>query len=173
MSENINELFSELYDKYIAKIYRYIFLKVVSKEIAEDLASEVFLRAFKSMKKPGFKLEHPQAFFYQIARNVVADHYRSKKIKTVPLETAEFTIADDKDSTFEKSNISLEMDKIKKALVFLNGDYQDLIILRYIDELANGEIAEITGKSEEAVRVGVFRALQSLKEKLGDYYGIT
>ncbi|MBI4138349.1 MAG: RNA polymerase sigma factor [Candidatus Wildermuthbacteria bacterium] len=166
MSEDIIQFFGDLYDKFVAKIYRYIFLKVSNRETAEDLVSEAFLRAFKTMKKPGFRAQNPQAFLYQVARNVIADHYRAKNPKTVPLEAAEFQFADDKDSPLQSAEIGLEMAKLQEALALLNGDYQDLIILRYIDEFSNAEISEITGRSEEAVRVGIHRALQALREKL-------
>jgi len=62
--------------------------------------------------------------------------------------------------------LSLEMDRIQKALATMQDDYQNLIIWRYLDELSMAEIAQITGKTEENVRVGIHRALQALKGKI-------
>ena len=62
--------------------------------------------------------------------------------------------------------ISLEIERIRGVLKELNNDYQDLIIWKYLDELSYPEIAQITGKTEDTVRVGVHRAMQALKAKL-------
>ena len=163
--EELRENFSKIYDQYVTKIYRFIYLKVSSQEAAEDLSSEVFVRTWETYRSESTKIENIQAYLYQIARNVVADHYRARKIRTVSVEeTAE--IVDPADSLQGQAVLNLEMDRIQKALATIQGDYQDLIIWRYLDELSVPEIAQITGKTEENVRVGIHRALQALKGKV-------
>lgn len=159
--------FEKIYDQYNARIFRFIYLKVSSQEIAEDLASEVFMKAWSSFAKAteDEKVENIQAYIYQIARNVIADHYRAKNVQAVPLgETAE--MIESEDSPEKKAIVSLEMERIKEALKGIHDDYQDLIIFRYVDELSYAEIAGITGKTEDSIRVGVHRALQALKQRL-------
>lgn len=163
---DINAYFSQIYEQHVEKIYRFISLKVSSVETAEDLSSEVFLRLLKHIQGQSSEIEHPQAFLYQIARSVVADHYRQAKIRTISIEKTTIEIEDMGDATQESAEISLEMERIKRALVELNDDYQNYVIWRYIDELSVPEIAQITGKTEENVRVGIHRALQALKEKV-------
>ena len=60
------------------------------------------------------------------------------------------------------------MEQIRVALLTLKDDYQNYVIWRYLDELSVPEIAQITGKSEPSVRVGVHRALRALKGQLAD-----
>lgn len=159
------EKFSNIYDQHAPKIYRFIFLKVSSKETAEDLSAEVFSRTWNVyMKKE--EIKNIQAYLYQIARNVVADHYREKgKYKAVSIESG-LDIPEQGSTLEQQAGISLEMERVAKALKSLSGDYQDFIIWRYLDELSVDEIAQIIGKSKESVRVGVHRALQVLKTKL-------
>lgn len=164
--EEINEYFSQVYDQYVKKIYRLIYLKVSLVETAEDLSSEVFLRLYKHMQKNSPSIENPQAFIYKIARNVIADHYRGQKISVVSIEKTTIEIEDIRERTREQGEISLEMDRIREAISQLQDDHQDLVIWRYIDELTVPEIAQITGKTEENVRVGVHRAMQALKGKI-------
>jgi len=161
---DIKQSFTLIYDEHIAKIYRFVYLKVDSRETAEDLCSEVFTRVWKGFSDIEQKrIENPQAFIYQIARNVIADHYRSKsKIKIVDIEE----IVEDSDSIEEEVIISLEMDQIRKTLLKLNEDYQNYVIWRYLDELSTVEIAQIMGKSQQSVRVGIHRALQALKKEM-------
>ena len=163
--EEIRDNFSKIYDQYVTKIYRFIYLKVSSQEVAEDLSSEVFMRTWETYRSESAKIENIQAYLYQIARNIVADHYRTRKIKIVSVEET-VEIIDEADTLQDQALVSMEMDRVQKALATIQDDYQNLIIWRYLDELSVPEIAQITGKTEENVRVGIHRALQALKGKV-------
>ena len=168
--ENPRNKFSEIYDKYIDKIYRFVFLKVNSEEIAQDLTSETFVRGWEAFKKSTSpkerKIDNPGAFLYQIARNLVVDYYREKgRTQNISIETT--PISDPRSSAFEdKIILESEVGQIKIALANLKDEYQNVIIWRYLDGLSVKEIAKIMDKTEENTRVLLHRALQSLKEKL-------
>jgi RNA polymerase sigma-70 factor (ECF subfamily) len=155
--------FSKIYDEHIGRIYRFVYLKVSSRDTAEDLSSEVFLRFWKKFSNE--TVDNERAFLYGIARNVVADHYRKRHTSSVSLEEATPELVQDPHFV-EAAALSSDMDQVRKALVGLNDDYQNLIIWRYLDELSISEIAQIEGKSEESVRVGLHRALHQLRGKL-------
>jgi RNA polymerase sigma-70 factor, ECF subfamily len=163
--EEIRQNFSKVYDTYVAKIYRFVYLKVSSQEIAEDLSSEVFVRVWEIYRRE-VQIENIQAYIYQIARNTVADYYRGKKVQIVANEETIQGIADITMDIDQQAQVQLEMERIRKALQALNQDYQDLVIWRYIEELSVPEIAQITGKTEDNVRVGIHRALQALKAQM-------
>src|SRR3990167_15144 len=82
--------FGEIYNLYFKKIYRFVFYRVGHKEVAEDLAEEVFLKAFGKLASVN-ENQAFEAWLYQIARNLIYDYYRQKKI-TVPLEEVENTL---------------------------------------------------------------------------------
>jgi len=164
LMRNSRKIFSQIYDRYIDKIYRFIFLKVNSQEIAQDLTSETFLRGWKSFKN-GNKIENPQAFLYKIARNLVTDHYREKgKAKIISAEYVKIT--DPRTNLEEKALLNSDLNNIKTALTNLKEDYQNVIIWRYLDDLPIPEIAKIMDKSETATRVQLHRALKALKNEL-------
>jgi RNA polymerase sigma-70 factor (ECF subfamily) len=153
--------FSKIYDKYIDKIYRFIFLKVSSQEIAQDLCSETFLRGWQAFQDKD-DIENIQAFLYQIARNLVVDHYREKgRAEFVPVEVV--PIVDPEGNLEEKAILRSDIDNIRTALVSLKEEYQNMIIWYYLDDLPISEIAKISEKSEGAVRVQLHRALESLR----------
>ncbi len=163
---DLKSQFSDIYDKYVDKIYRFVFLKVNSQEVCQDITSETFTRCWRKINDSKGKIDNTQAFLYQIARNLVIDHYREKgKIKIVSVENT--PIIDNRTSLKEKTENDSDMEMIKAGLCNLNEDYQDLIILHYIEDLSVEEIAKINGKSEGAVRVTLSRALKSLKQELG------
>ncbi len=164
---NLRKTYSDIYDKYVKKIYRFIFLKVKSSEIAEDLCSEVFMRGWQSFKAPDNKIENIQAFLYQIARNLLADHYRqAAKAQLVSAEYA--VVSDPAQDIEEKSFVLSDLDQVKAALANVKEDYREIIVWYYLDELKVPEIADMLQKSEPAVRVLIHRALQALKNELGE-----
>lgn len=162
---NIRKAYSDIYDKYINKIYRFVFLKVKSAEIAEDLTSEVFMRGWESFKEKENKIENIQAFLYQIARNLLADHYR--QAAKVQLVSVEYTSISDPGQDLEaKSLIQSDMEQVKAALPKLKEEYREVLIWYYLDELKVPEIAKILNKSEPTCRVLIHRALNALKNEL-------
>lgn len=168
---NLRKVFSKLFDQYIDKIYRFIFLKVSSPEIAEDLCSETFLRGWKAFRnqnsnlKNQKKIDNPPAFLYQIARNLVIDHYREKG--KAQIVSAEHTrIIDPRIDLEERAYLNSDFEQVRTALVNIKENYQDVIIYRYLDGLSVPEIAKILNKSEEAIRVMLHRALKALKNEV-------
>jgi len=163
---NLRKVFSKIYDQYIDKIYRFIFLKVNSQEVAQDLCSETFLRTWKRFSRgEGNPIENPQAFLYQTARNLVIDHYREKgKAQVI---SAELTpIIDPRQNLEEKAMLMSDINIIRTALAEIKEDYQNVIIWHYLDDLPISEVAKLLGRTEEATRVLLHRALKALKNEL-------
>lgn len=158
--------FSRIYDKYIEKIYRFIFLKVNSKETAEDLTSETFLRAWEIFKNGNPEIENISAFLYQIARNLVIDFYREKNKTSVFSADLGYPIIDPRQNLEEKIKLNSDLELIRKAISELNEDYQNAIIWYYIDDLSIKEVANLLGKTENATRVLISRAMKALRTKL-------
>ncbi|KPJ55343.1 hypothetical protein AMJ47_00525 [Parcubacteria bacterium DG_72] len=161
------QIFSQIYDNCIDKIYRFIFFKVNSQEIAEDLCSETFLKGWQVFKENSKEIENPQAFLFQIARNLVIDYYREKdRARTVPTDIVPITDPDE--DLQEKAFINSEIEMLKTAIKDIKEDYQEVIIWHYVDDYSVPEIAQMIDKSEGAVRVMLHRALKSLKNKINN-----
>jgi RNA polymerase sigma-70 factor (ECF subfamily) len=157
------ECFGHLYDHYLPQLHRYVFLKVGSKQEAEDLTHEVFLSAWQSL--PGYKSKgFPfSSWLYHIARNKVIDHYRTKKVQiSIDLvDESFFKLA----STLEKDlDIAMHWAKAQVAIKKLKEEQQDVIIMRFVEDLSHKEIADAIGKSEGAVRLIQHRALENLRD---------
>jgi RNA polymerase sigma-70 factor (ECF subfamily) len=168
---NSRKKFSKIYDQYVEKIYRFVFLKVSSEEIAQDLTSETFLKCWEAYKKtqnPKPKtqnIKNPQAFLYQIARNLIIDHYREKgKYQVVSAEIS--PIIDPRTDLEEKMILNSDFEMVRNHLSSLKDDYQNAIVWYYLDDLPICEVAKLLDKSEEATRVLIHRALKSLREKI-------
>lgn len=166
------EAFSEIYDFYIIRIFRFIYLKTSSKETAEDLASEVFLKYWKRIKE-GMEDESlgevisndkTKAFLYKIARNLIIDFYRKKEVPTVEIDNdIKDKIRDQKQDILAYVSAKQEVEETMRVLSKLKDEYREIIILRHVEELSFAEIAEIIGKSSGSVRVQLHRATKALK----------
>jgi len=162
--KNPRKIFSQIYDRYIDKIYRFIFFKVNSQEIAQDLTSETFLKSWESFKN-GNKIENIQAFLYKTARNLVIDFYREKgKVQIVSAENP--LIPDPNQNLEEKAKLSSDLDQIRQALTNLKEDYQNVIIWHYLDDLPISEVSQMLDRTEEATRVLLHRALNALRNEI-------
>ena len=162
--DKLKKAFAKIYDQYIDKIYRFIFLKVSSQEVAQDLTSETFLRIWEAYRNQK-EIENPQAFLYQIARNLVTDHYRDKgRAQFVSVETT--PIEDPKQDIGKLAVLSSDIEVVRQSLAGLKEDYQNVIIWHYLDDLPIPKVAEMLDRSEDATRVLLHRALESLRGKL-------
>ncbi len=160
---DIRKEFSKIYDQNINRIYRFNFLKVSSKEIAQDLTSEAFTRAWSSFAKATedkTKVLNWTAFLYQIARNLVIDHYREKG--QFQIVSAAY-VADPAINLEEKAILSSDAQQIKEAIKDLGQEQQEVVLMRHVEGLSFKEIGEILGKPEGTVRVISHRAIESLK----------
>jgi RNA polymerase sigma-70 factor, ECF subfamily len=159
------EAFAELYDMYSKQIYRYIYFKVPTKERAEDLSGDVFLKSWEYMNKHNNTVKNFQAFIYQIARNLIADFY--KKNKELPLEYAENSSAIE-DHSFQKRIEDISdwqvLEGALRKLGQINEKWQEVLVLRYVEDLTTKEIAKVMNESHSNVRVLLHRALDRLKE---------
>lgn len=171
--------FLKFYDENVASLYRYIYFRIGSKESAQDLTSECFFRYLRTSlpapacadRQAGSPIKNPKAFLYQIARNLVVDFYRQSAKK--PLSLEEITsrgagVSDLGIDLQEEVQRTNDIELAKEALGKLKEDYQEIIILRYIDELEITEIAQILDRKRGAVRTLLSRALKALREELSE-----
>ena len=158
------EAFGILYDAYVVDIYRFVFFKVSNQEEAEDLTSEVFLRFWQYLSTQGKKVDNARALLYRIARNAVIDFYRKSGRNSVALDETHADTIEDTSVDLEKDiEIRDEVSRLREIIGKLGASDQELITLRYIEDLSVAEIADVLEKSAGAVRVALHRAIKALK----------
>jgi len=162
--------FGEIYDELVKPVYRYVFYRVED-AIAEDITEETFLRVWQNLKKYK-KGKHPfSSWVFKIAHNLVVDYYRKNK----STEEISDHIADPHEDRNPENQTAIKLTnvRLRKVIRRLPDNYQEVIILKYINELDNKEVAASIGKSEGAVRTLQFRALEQLRNLMeqdrGDY----
>ena len=167
---NPKQKFSKIYNQNIEKIYRFIFLKVNSQERAEDLTSKTFLKGWEAFKNSGNSsqktIDNPRAFLYKIARNLVIDYYREKGRTQIISTEYVPQIPDPRTDLEERAKLNSDLGIVKQSLQNLKGEYQEVIIWRYVDDLSISEIAKVLDKPKGTIRVTLHRALKALKDEV-------
>ena len=158
------EAFGCLYERYLESIYRYIRTRVADDRTAEDLTETVFLRSFESLSRYQEKGLRFSAFLYQIARNLLVDHYRQKE-EELPIESAD-QVSVSPSRVDDLIVIQDQVDRLRVGLDALPEEYREIIRLRVLLELSTTECAEWIGRSEGAVRVLLHRAMKALKRQV-------
>lgn len=158
------EAFGELYARYLDPIYRYIRTRVDKTADAEDLCEAVFLSTFEALDRYQERGHPFSAYLYQVARNRLADHYRTREIR-VDLDQVSEPAAADADPEAAYAQRERVLDAVH-SLRKLREDYQEVIRLRVILELPTSTVAMWMDRSPGAVRVLLHRALVALREEL-------
>ena len=159
------EEMERLYGQYRDSIYRYLLTRTGRVEVAEDLTSSVFIRFFKYLNRENAPVvRQERGFLYKVAKGELADFYRKEgKMKQVDIEEAQ-EIPDERDTADDQIDITINIDRINGLIAQLPETYQEVVKLRYIEQLEFSEISDAIEKSEGAVRVILHRALRMLKE---------
>lgn len=155
--------FGLLYDKYQPQIYRFIYLKVGHREEAEDLCHQVFLNAWQNIERYEFKGFPFSTWLYSIARNKIIDYYRIKKNF---LDINNYEIEENGKTNAEIIDFKINIENVKTAILNIPQIEQDVIIMRFVEDMQPKEIAAILNKSEVSVRQIQHKAIKKLKEIL-------
>lgn len=155
--------FEELYQMYFPKIFRYAFRKTSSNDLAEDLTQQTFLQAIQAFNSYHNQGKPFGAWLFKIAHNLIVNEYAKRT--AVPLEEAESHSVNGEAEIIEAVDTSIDLEHVKKCLSELPPNYQEVVELKK-EGLKNAEIADVLEKTESAVKVAFFRAVNMLKECL-------
>ena len=155
--------FLEMHSHYAPKIFRHAYYRLNSKETAQDIAQQVFFKVWEYIAGSDNKIDNINAFIYRTTNNLIADYYRKAERKNIALDDADEKKFATEPSYINEVDKNFEMAKVKKAILKLDPSQQQLIVWRYIDDLPISQIAKISGKSINAIYVGLHRALKHLK----------
>ena len=163
-------------DKLEALIHRYenLMFYVINdiindKYLSEDILQEVLIKIAKNIDRVDNDITSNSAksFILTIARNTAFDYYRKNEIlrsKECLVETFE----EEEFYDFDEKIISkLESeDRIKEVTKGLKEKYRDVLILKYVHDYNEAEIAKILNITKDNVRKRLSRGKKLIEEKL-------
>lgn len=160
------QAFGELYERYVRAIYNYIYYRTGNVQDAEDLTARVFQRARQHLPRYVERGLPFSAWLYRIAHNIAANWHRDEgRRRALPLDgpiLVDLTAAAPEETLEERR----QREMLLRALRRLPGERQQLIILKFVEQLSNAEIGVIMNRSEGAIKSLYHRTLLSLREEL-------
>jgi RNA polymerase sigma-70 factor (ECF subfamily) len=160
------EAFGQLYERYVRPIYNYIYYRTGNAQDAEDLTARVFQRASQHLPRYTDRGLPFSAWLYRIAHNAVANWHRDEsRRQALPLNGAALTDlrSDAPEETLEARR---QQELMLRAIRRLPGERQQLLILKFVEQLSNAEIGVVMNRSEGAVKSLYHRTLQALRDEM-------
>jgi RNA polymerase sigma-70 factor (ECF subfamily) len=153
--------FAPLYERYADAIFRFCYRALRDRAEAEDATSAIFQRAMTGL--PGFRGETLRPWLFTIAAHVVADRARGRHPE-LPIEAARH-LEDPGPGPDSVAEAAASRRTLHELLGRLTDDQRRVIELR-LAGLKGPEIAQVLGKSHDAVRKSEQRALEQLQALL-------
>ncbi len=160
------DAFAILYERYVDRIYTYIYYRTGEAREAEDLTARVFYRALAHMPEFSQRGAPFVAWLYRIAHNLVANWRRDRgRHPELPLDDL-LRVQTHEATPHTQAERAEDNRALLEAMRRLPPERQQLLILKFVDDLSNEEIGQILGRSEGAIKSLYHRTLLALREEL-------
>ena len=167
-SQGDRDAFGQLYERYTERIFNYVYYRTGNVHDAEDLTARVFQRAMNHIHNYTDRGVPFSAWLYRIAHNLVANWHRDRSRKQeIPINDLPVLPAkgDHPETTLVRTE---EQDALLRLIRRLPSERQNLLILKFVENMSNAEIGQIMGRSEGAVKSLYHRTLLALRDEVGD-----
>jgi RNA polymerase sigma-70 factor (ECF subfamily) len=160
--------FTYLLDRYWNEVYGFMLKRTENETDSEDITIETFSKAFDKIAtyNPEFQFN---TWLIAIAKNVHIDMLRKKK-STIFVEITDeqdhqaYTIADSSPSVEDALITEQNLSRLLQFIKELKPHYQEVIQLRYFQEMSYQEIAEQLNEPLSNVKIKLLRAKKLLAE---------
>ncbi len=170
--------FNYLAEKYHRPMIHFLYRMVGNQAVAEELAQEVFLRVYRA--RSSYRAEARfTTWLYRIATNLAVNYARDNKqersAQTVYLDQPDEEtgtspdVADDDPSVEERLLREERMAAIRRHVMALPERQRMAVVMHKYREMDYRQIGEVLKLSESATKSLLFRAYQTLREKLKDF----
>jgi len=152
--------FETLVKAYSNDLYRFAYWLCSNHSIADDLVQETFLRAWKALDKLEDE-KKAKSWLITILRRENARRFERKSFDLVDIEEV---VVEDKISLNPEQ--SLQKQQLHQAILNLDIDYREPLILQTIGGFKTSEIAQMLNLNLNTVNTRLFRARDQLRHKL-------
>ena len=165
--ENNQQAFNFLLDEYWNKVYGFQLKQTKNENDAEDIAIQTFAKAFDKIQtfNPNYKFS---TWLISISKNIRIDLIRKRKTEFIkPHQSDEndyYDIADNTPSIEDKIIIEQNLAKLLRDIKKLKPHYQEVIQLRYFQELSYKEISIELKEPINNVKVKLLRSKKLLAQ---------
>lgn len=156
-----------IYHSYFDPVYQFVRLRVGDSQLADDLTSDVFVKFVKALKSDKAPHTSLRGWIFRVARNVIYDQYG--KEPELPVDTLDQWLISDTDTDPEVQAIqTMTVERARRAISMLAPSHQEVLMLRFDQQLSLQETADIMDKNVNAIKALQFRAVNTLRDLLRD-----
>src|SRR5580698_3863052 len=170
--------YNYLVGKYHRQIIHFLFRMVHNEAVAEELAQEVFLRVYRS--RESYRAEAKfSTWLYRIATNLAVNHARDTKhersAQTIYLDAPDEEtgttpdVADDEPSVEQRLMRNERMAAIRNHVMALPERQRMAVLMHKYQGMDYRQIGDVLKLSESATKSLLFRAYQTLRDKLKEF----
>jgi RNA polymerase sigma-70 factor (ECF subfamily) len=157
------EAFGQLYTKYVDKIYNYVYYRTGNPQDAEDLTAKTFYQALRHVHRYVDRGLPFSAWLYRIAHNLVANWHRDRsRRQVISLDT--LALVSERPDPESRAQLEDDEQRLLRIIRHMPDDRQQLLILKFVEQMTNREIAQIMGRTEGAIKSLYHRTLLSLRD---------
>jgi RNA polymerase sigma-70 factor (ECF subfamily) len=159
------QAFAMIVSKYQKMVFTIVMKIVKNREDAEDVAQEIFIKAFKSLKQFKENAEF-STWLYRVAYNTTLSELRKRKYEFTSLEENLKTVNDFFADNKEDEEIELQLQYLDQVMKELPPNEIFLLTLHYINNQSIENIAKIVNLSASNVKVKLYRIRKKLALEL-------
>jgi RNA polymerase sigma-70 factor (ECF subfamily) len=159
-----SDVYSELYNKYFPRLYKYVLYRVGDINAAEDLVSEVFEKVFVKYNTYNPVKGKFSTWLFAIANNAIINHFRknnNRYAEPVDIEKVE--------SKYRLEDLIVDQELkelLLKAIMSLDDRQRNIIALKFGACFKNRQIAQMMNISESNIGTIIYRSLKKLRDIL-------
>ncbi|MFU8811323.1 MAG: sigma-70 family RNA polymerase sigma factor [Balneolaceae bacterium] len=176
LQAGVVEAFDIIVNRYKDRLHNFLYRYTHNHQDCEDLVQETFLRVYRS-RHSYVRIAKLSTWMYTIALNLAKTMHKKKKRMTLismhedpyDSESREMEFEDSVPLQDETLHQKLSVQQLEQALMELNDEFREVIVLRDIQQLSYEEIADITDTAMGTVKSRINRARQQLQDLIGDY----
>lgn len=147
----------EVIEANLDALLRFAYLRVNDRTDAEDIVYEAVLRLLESRKKN--KLDDVKCYLFRIVYNLCQDHWRNRRIETVPIEMVD--VPDNLDDRLENE----EINRINALLDGLPPCEAEIIRMNVTDGLSFVEISRILEIPQSTAKSRFYSGMKKMRQK--------
>ena len=155
-------------ESYYRELVSFLCARLGNRQAAEDVAHDAYVRVLE--RTGGNDIEHPRAFLYRTALNLVIDGHRRGLLRQAePLEVLDTDERFFSPAPSQSMDLNQRLDLMQRALAELSQPCRECFLLRKLDGLSHPQIAERLGISRSLVEKHIVNAMKHCRVRMREW----